>query len=183
MSILRGLEVAEAGADDELEEQGVTMPQIHVLSEDAAGVEEHHLHQVPSLVKNDVVRSTLKAAVFGILGAALVLVVAHFSGITETIGWLPFVFLAVVVLGFVTWEGGMWGIQEPNSHFKRFEEALQQGKHVLYVEVKKDSQDEKVLKDVTSRHPRLEHAGMEDASTGLLIGAENLALKFAKWGP
>ena len=176
---LNDLEMVEK----ELEDQGVGMPQIHVLTKDEAGAEQHHLHQVPSLVKNNVVRSTFKAAIFGVLGAIAVLVIAHFSGITETIGWVPFAFLALIVLGFITWEGGMWGIQEPNAKFKRFDKALKEGKHVLYVEVKKDSQEERVLKDVTGRHPRLEQAGVEDAATDLLVGAENLALKFAKWGP
>jgi len=167
--------------EKELENRGVTTPQIHVLSRDDLGVQKHHLHEVPSMMKKDVVHSTSIAALFGFLCAVLVLSVAQFSGVTETVGWIPFIFLAVVVMGFVTWEGGMWGIQEPNIHFKRFQKALDAGKHVLYVEVKKDQ--EVLLKSVTDIHPGLQAAGIEDAATGLLISAENGAQHFAKWAP
>ena len=167
--------------ENELERSGITTPQIHVLSRDDMGVQQHHLHEVPSFMKKDIVHSTSIAALFGILGAVLVVSVAHFSGVTETVGWMPFIFLAVVVMGLITWEGGMWGIQRLNIHFKRFEKVLNAGNHVLYVEVKKDQ--EAVLTSVTDRHPRLQAAGTEDAATGLLIGMENGAHHFAKWAP
>ncbi|MDX2464364.1 MAG: NAD/FAD-utilizing enzyme [Porticoccus sp.] len=165
----------------ELESQGLTTPQIHVLSRDDKGVQEHHLNKVNSFMKNDVVHSTTIAALFGFLCAVLVLAVAQFSGVTETVGWIPFIFFAVVVMGIITWEGGMWGIQEPNVHFKRFQKALKSGKHILYVEVKKDQ--EAILTAVTDNHPRLLAAGVEDVATGLLISTENGARYFVKWAP
>jgi hypothetical protein len=167
--------------ENELESSGITTPQIHVLSRDDMGVQEHHLHEVPSFMKKDIVHSTSIAALFGFLCAILILAVAQFSGVTETVGWVPFIFLAVVVMGFITWEGGMWGIQEPNTHFKRFEKVLDAGMHVLYVEVNKDQ--EALLKSITDKHPRLQTASTEDAATGLLIRAENGVHHFAKWAP
>lgn len=174
---LDDLEVIEK----ELEENGVTTPQIHVLSRDDAGVEAHHLHHVPSFMKKDVVHSTTIAAMFGFLCAVLVLCVAQYTGVTATVGWVPFIFLAVVVMGFITWEGGMWGIQESNIHFKRFEQTLAQGKHVLYVEVTK--RQEGLLNSVIDRHQKLLRAGIENSSNGLLVGAENSANSFTKWAP
>jgi len=165
----------------ELEENGVTTAQIHVLSKDDFGVETHHLHHVPSFMKKDVVHSTMIAALFGFLCGALVLFVAQYTGVTNTLGWVPFIFLAVVVMGFITWEGGMWGIQEPNIHFKRFDQALFEGKHVLYVEVKKDQAA--LLGAIIEGHPKLLKAGVEESSTGLLIDAENSAKDFVKWAP
>lgn len=165
----------------ELEQHGVTTPQVHVLSRDDVGVEEHNLNKVPSLMKKDVVHSTSVAAFFGFLCGVLVLFVAKYTGITETVGWAPFIFLAVVVMGFITWEGGMWGIQETNIHFKRFEQALAEGKHVLFVEVKKDQ--EAILSRVVSKHYKLLHAGIEDSPNGPLISAENSAHNFVKWAP
>ncbi len=165
----------------DLRKHGVTTPQIHVLSKDDMGVEEHKLHQVPSFMKKDVVHSTSVAAIFGFLCAVLVLCVAEYTGVTETVGWIPFIFLAVIVMGFITWEGGMWGIQEPNIHFKRFQKELEDGKHVLYVEIKKDQ--EPLLHSVTDRHPQLQKAGISDVATDLLITAENGAQQFSKWAP
>ena len=66
----------------------------------------------------------------------LVLVVAYLAGWTESpAGWTPFIFLAVVLLGFCTWEGGLIGIQDPNHNFTRFEQALKDGKHVFFVDL------------------------------------------------
>ncbi|MGV6808107.1 MAG: NAD/FAD-utilizing enzyme [bacterium] len=167
--------------ETELEGRGVTMPQIHVLTDDNSGAENHNLHEVPSIMQKDVVRSTMRAALMGLTLGIVVLAVAYFSGATASAGWLPFVFLAIVAFGFVTWEGGMWGIQEPNTRFDRFKQALGEGKHVLYVEVKGVQED--ALKDIAGKHPRLESAGCESASTDILIGVENAAMRFAKWGP
>lgn len=167
--------------EQDLQIHGVTSPQIHVLSKDDLGVEEHNLHQVPSLMKKDVVHSTTVASIFGFLCAVLVLCVAEYTGVTETVGWIPFIFLAVIVMGFITWEGGMWGIQEPNVHFKRFQKALDDGNHVLYVEVRKSQ--ESLLQSVVDQHPKLLKAGTADVATDLLITAENGVHQFSKWAP
>ena len=94
------------------------------------------------------------------IGAALVLGVAYYAGWTDTpAGWIPFVFLAVIVLGFSTWEGGFIGIQRPNKHFERFQKVLKQGKHVFFVDLTPDQ--EGILDDVLKKHPQLELAGTE----------------------
>ncbi|WP_461481527.1 NAD/FAD-utilizing enzyme [Porticoccus sp.] len=168
--------------EKELEERGISTPQIHVLSMDDAGLQQHHLNDVAPLMRRDVFRTVGKSAIFGFLSAVLVIFFAIFSGATESIGWAPFVLLALVVMGFITWEGGMWGIQEPNVHFKRFQEVLDNGKHVLYVEVSKGKQ-ESMLKEVIGRHTKLQGAGWEPSANALLIGAENGAHRFVKWAP
>lgn len=168
--------------EKELEARGMTTPQIHVLSMDDAGLQKHNLNDVAPLMRRDVFRTTAKAFVFGFLCAVLVMAFAIFSGATQSVGWAPFVLLAIVVMGFITWEGGMWGIQEPNIHFKRFEDVIKSGKHVLYVEVTK-GREEMMMKEVVSHHPRLQPAGLEASPSGLLIDAENSANRFVKWAP
>lgn len=168
--------------EKELEDRGISTPQIHVLSMDDAGLHHHHLNDVAPLMRKDVFRATGKAAVFGFLSAVLVLSFAVFSGATETVGWTPFVLLSVIVMGFITWEGGMWGIQEPNIQFKRFQEAINSGRHVLCVDVSKGKQ-ETMMKEIISRHGKLQSAGSEVSSNGLLIGAENSVHRFVKWAP
>src|SRR5262245_37423847 len=95
-----------AAIERELESAGVTAEQIHVLSNDDGGTESRNLHDVQSLMKKDVVRSMEWGALVGVIAAALALVLPHAFGLTKTVGWIPFVFLAVVLLGFFTWEGG-----------------------------------------------------------------------------
>src|SRR6266568_8000774 len=162
---LDDLEVVE----EQLEGAGVSTPQIHVLTAHDAELDHHeHLHRVQSFMKNDIVHSTLIGAVVGVCGFVLVLVVAHFADWTKTAaGWIPFVFLAVVVLGFCTWQGGLFGIQTPNHNFRRFEKALSDGKHVFFVDL--EPQQEAILEKVLKSHPQVELAGTGQSAQHWLI--------------
>ncbi|MDB3856313.1 NAD/FAD-utilizing enzyme [Halieaceae bacterium] len=148
--------------EKQLKQAGVSTPQIHVLSEDGQGVQQHHLHEVESVLKKDVVRGTELGAVVGVIGAALIIFLAWVSGLPETYTWVPAVFLAIIVLGFCTWEGGLIGIQKPHVDFQRFHEDLHQGKHVLFIDA--DPDQENILQRIVSAHPKLQDAG-EGSST------------------
>ena len=108
--------------EDELEARGIDHEQIHVLSERDADVEHYHLHDVSSVMKRDMVHSGLIGVGIGIALAALVMLVAWFSGWTGTAaGWIPFIFLAIALFGFSVCEGSLFGIQTPNAVVKRFQ--------------------------------------------------------------
>jgi len=157
--------------EEELEKAGVATPQMHVLSRDDAGVALHeHLHPVEAVLKKDVVRGTEIGAVIGVIAASVVLIVAYYSGVTETVGWMPFGFLAVVVLGFCTWEGGLFGIQEPHADFKRFEADLDAGKHVFFVDL--DEEQEAALTAIVDAHPRLQAAGKGTPTPKVVVAAQ-----------
>lgn len=165
----------------ELRSRGIDTPHIRVLSRDDAGVQKYELPQVSDFMKKDVVRATTRAAVMGVAAAVLVLLVSWGFGWPEAWGWTPFVFLAIVVLGFITWEGGLWGIQEPNRKMRRFEKALDEGKHILFVEVPKG--DEHILRSVAMEHRRLQEAGQEHARTEWRVAAEKGWRRFIRWAP
>lgn len=156
----------------QLENAGVSTPQIHVLSRNDAGVEQHkHLHEVQSLMKNDVVHSTVRGAAVGLGAFALVVAVAYFSGWTETpAGWVPFIFLGLMLLGFCTWEGGLFGIQRPNRRFQQFEKALNAGEHVFFVDL--EPGQEAVLEKVLKSHPRMRPAGTGSAMPHWLVALQ-----------
>ena len=61
--------------EHELTTAGLTTPQFHVLSENDAEVEKHHLHAIESVLKKDVVRSTKLGALYGAVIAAIVLMI------------------------------------------------------------------------------------------------------------
>lgn len=147
--------------EEELERAGVLTPQIHLLTLDDSGAANHrHLHSVTALMRQDLVHSTLIGAGVGAVVAALLLAVAYLASWTQTpAGWLPFFFLAVIALGFFAWEGGLWGIQTPNLHFKRFEKAIQDGRHVFFVDLEPGQED--LAKRCAQRHPGLQAAGMD----------------------
>ena len=158
--------------EQQLEAAGVSTPQIHVLSRNDAEVENHHhLHEVQSFMKQDIVRSTERGAVVGLCAFVLVLAVAYFSGWTETAaGWVPFIFLAVVLLGFSAWMGGFLGIGKTNHNFVRFEQALSEGKHVFFVDL--EPRQEAVLEKLLQSHPQVEPAGTGSSAPYWLIALQ-----------
>lgn len=171
------LEVVER----ELENGGLARTQIHVLSDRDQEVEEHHLPEVEAVLKQDVVHGTEIGALMGLVAAASVLVFAYVSGLPETVTWVPFIFLSVVLLGFCTWEGGLFGIQVPNEHFRRFADTLAMGKHVLFVDV--EERQEAVLQKVVEGHPKLQLAGDGQAEPHWLLATHNRWLSFIKSMP
>lgn len=165
----------------DLEAAGVTTPQIHVLSEDDAGIEQHHLHNVEAVLKKDVVHGTEMGFLVGVIAGAAILLLAWFSGLTETYTWVPPIFLSIIVVGFCTWEGGLIGIQEPHTDFQRFQGQLQEGKHILFVDVPVDQ--EQILHSVVSQHSQLEEAGEGASTPGWVIGAQQKWAKFVQVAP
>lgn len=154
--------------ENELEANGISTEQIHVLSEKDADVEQHHLHDVNSLMKQDVVHSGEIGAVIGVPLAALIIGGAYWLGWTESAaGWVPFIFLAIVVLGFCIWEGGFFGIQVPNTHFRSLKQQVKEGEHILFVDV--EPGQESVLDRVIEHHPRLTIAGTGAAAPHWIV--------------
>jgi hypothetical protein len=154
--------------EQQLQHAGVATPQIHVLSEDDAGVTAHHLNDVEAVLRKDVVGGTKRGAVIGVIGAALIIGAAWATSITDIITWIPPIFLAVIVLGFCTWEGGLIGIQAPHADFIRFRDALRAGKHILVVDVSESQ--EHILSQVTDEHPKLASAGEGHSAPAWFIG-------------
>ena len=155
--------------EQELEAGGALPGQIHVLTLDDTSAENHHrLHDVQSLMKKDLIRSGLRGLAIGLVGAVLVLAGAKLAGWTETAaGWWPFAFLAIIVLGFATWEGGLWGIQTQNARFSRFEAALKEGKHLFFVDLSEEQGHR--LNEVMRRHAGAEFAGTGPANPHWMI--------------
>ena len=161
----------------ELEARGVHKPQIHVFSKDDTGVDTHdHLHNIESVFKNDVVRGTITGAWIGVALAVLVLIVIAYSDLPDSYTWMPFIFLSIVLLGFSTWVGGLYGIQEPHKDFKRFESQLRQGRHVFIVDA--DPEQETVLERVVRDHSGLQLAGTGKAAPRWVVRGQHNIKKF-----
>jgi hypothetical protein len=145
--------------EEQLEADGVSTPQIHILSLDTLGLAQHpHLHEVQSVMKYDVVHSSLIGAGVGLCFLFIFLTTTAISEwASSALGWMPFIFLAVVILGFCTWEGGLIGTQRRNYKFARFEKQLQEGKHLFFVDVYQHQ--EPILARVLGTHPTISIAG------------------------
>ncbi|CAA0082726.1 Uncharacterised protein [Zhongshania aliphaticivorans] len=165
----------------DLADNGISKPQIHVLSRDDSGVKKHQLNDVEAVLRKDVVQAMERGALVGLAAAALVLAVGHYSGAILQVGWTPFVFLSIVMLGFFTWEGGLFGIQQPHHEFKRFDQALASGRHLLLIDI--DDKDHNTLNRVTAYYPELEFSGTGNGSPNWFIGLQNKWRNFVEVMP
>ncbi len=159
------------GFDADLRDAGFSNPQMHVVSRDDAGVAlRKHLVPMEAVLRKDVVRGTEVGAVIGMLGAGLVLGVAYVSGVAATVGWVPFIFLAIVVLGFCTWEGGLFGIQVPHNEFVHFEAELKAGQHLYVLDMTPEQYEP--LARILAYHPRIVPAGEGTAVPDIVVTAK-----------
>lgn len=165
----------------ELEEAGISTEQIHILTNDDSEAARHHIHSVTSFMKKDIVHATVIGAVVGLIGAILVLAFAAMSSLPETYTWVPFIFLSIVVLGFCTWEGGLWGIQEPNKEFKRFNSELSRGNHILFVDIVPRQSDK--LEAIVKSHSKLKPVGTGKPAPWFVVRGQEFVRRWAHWGP
>ncbi|VUD56468.1 hypothetical protein TDB9533_02123 [Thalassocella blandensis] len=167
--------------EQELMKSGFEEEQLHVLSNEPAGVESHHLHSVNSLSRQDLIHSGFIGLIAGVVLVALTIGITTAFGFHSSIGWAPTVIFSIVILGFCTWEGGLWGIQKTNHLFERFQQELSAGRHVFFVDV--DSRNENKLQEIVNRHEQLESAGIGVATPGWVVGAQHQFNRFVHWAP
>lgn len=161
----------------ELENAGLEHAQIHVYSKAFAASGGNH--EIADFHKSDVVHSGLTGFGIGLLAALAVLLAAQMFGWTNSsIGWTPFIFLAVVVFGFCAWEGGLRGIQTTNRELTRFANALKHGKHIFFVDV--DDHQEGVVSEIIERHPQMRYAGDGAAAPGWLVHGQTQFQRLVK---
>lgn len=167
--------------EDQLLQSGIANAQTHVLSHSNADVNSHqNLNSVTSFMQRDLVHSAMVGATWGAFAASMILVMSYFAGWTaSTAGWLPFIFLALIVLFFFTWIGGFWGIQIPNHHFARFQKLLDRGKHVFFVDA--PATQKAVIMKVAKEHPRLKFAGKGKSMPGWIVGFEIMTDSWWYW--
>ena len=167
--------------ESELLDKGIEAPQIHVLSRDNANVHRHEkLRSVSSFMKRDMIHSGMIGAIVGAGLGLTVLMVSSLSGWTHgSAGTMPFIFLALALFGAATWIGGLWGFQQPNHHFRRFQSALDSGRHVLFVDL--DDVGRVSLNEVCAAHPGLESAGTGEAAPEWTVDLSNRTSKWWYW--
>jgi hypothetical protein len=124
----------------------------------------------------------IRGALIGTTVSTLVLSAAWLTGLTATAaGWTPFIFLAIVALGFCTWEGGFFGIQQPHYQFKRFQDDLDRGNHIFFVDLYPEQ--EVAMARVVQQHPKLRHAGDDESMPAWLVQLQNRWRRFVEVMP
>ncbi len=150
---LQELENIEA----ELEQKGIASEHMHVLTQAEADASERDLHPVHSILRRDVVHQGIRGALVGGFLATLLVTATYALGLHQTAGSFPYVLLALFIMGFCTWEGGLIGMQKNNYKFERFRSLLRQGWHVFFVDYREP--EAVTIRTAVSRHPRLRAVG------------------------
>jgi hypothetical protein len=155
--------------EEQLEKENIATAQIHVLSNDIEGVRQHsHLHEVQSFMKIDIIHSGLIGAAIGTCIFSTILMLTHYLDWHESgAGWMPFIFLALILFWFCIWEGGLIGIHRPNHLFVQFKQALKDGLHVFYVDLY--PAQEAILERIVKLHPQVSLAGTGKAESHWLV--------------
>ena len=166
--------------EQELLEAGIDPAQLRVLS-DHNQSNAHKVDEVDSLSRRDIIHSGLVGGVIGLGVAAIIIGVGYYSGASSLETWLPFIFLSIFVACFCTWEGGLFGIQVSNVQFRRFESLVQQGYHVLLIDMKK-VQDENI-RQIVEKHPKLQDAGTGQGRPDWVVSSHKNMSAFIKAMP
>lgn len=156
-----------AKIEQELQDQRVSPLQMHFLPNDDAEAERRGLDSVDSLLRKDVVRSLITGFLIGIGLSVLVVLVAYLAGIRAGEHWVGVAFFCVVITGFCTWEGGLFGIQVPNREFRRFAKHLQNGQHIFFVDI--DEEQRTSLERVAQRHAAVKPLGTGEGEQSWLF--------------
>lgn len=138
---------------DDLIQTGLSDDQIHVWSESEDDVFSHHIKPVNPFMKTDVVYSTFKGAVIGFILAGFIFSLPFIIAFDNSIKYVPFIFTALIALGFCTWEGGLRGIQTPNHHFKHLQDKIKKGYHLLIIDF--ELKNEKNVQHLLKKYPTL----------------------------
>jgi len=145
-------------AHNDLVDQGVRDKHIHVYSDADAEVQEHHLRTVSDFEKTDVIRSGTYGAVIGVILASLMLALPTVLSIESPVGNMPFIFGAIVLLGFSTWEGGLLGIQRENHKFAFVNDDIHHGEHLMIVDY--DENASSAVERAMQTHPTLRQVSL-----------------------
>ena len=138
---------------DELVELGIDHNHIHLWVNQPGNIKKSRILPINDFMKTDVVHSTIRGAFLGALVALLVLCSSLIIGHHDELGIYPYVCVALVCLGLVTWEGGLWGIQNTHHKFKQHADSINHNKFMLMLDFQQKEYE--ALRQVEKKHTSL----------------------------
>lgn len=134
-----------------LHDAGISDWNFHVLSKDKAGLMTHRLHSTTPFHERDILRAAERGALIGIAaGVSVALLLTATSVIPADTGFMALASLVLVCTLFGTWAGGFFGIQTENYKVRQFHAELEEGQHLLMVDV--DRKHEHAIRRLMAHH-------------------------------
>lgn len=154
---------------EDLHKHGVTDWRFHVLSKDEAGLYTHHLHTANAFQKTDLVRFMERGLMVGLgVGLLFALPTVYLERFTLE-AWFAVCLFCVL---FGTWAGGIGGISQDHYKTRRFQSDIDEGKHLIMVDVSKD--DLSVIQQLMMQHhPEATLQGASSTFTNPFASAES----------
>lgn len=148
---------------EDLHQKGITDWHLHVLSRNEAGLYHRQVHSTNLFQQNDIIHSGEQGALIGgVLGILVVLLIEWWMPFGTPLPLAVLILISGVFTLFGAWSGGLAGITRENYKTERFNNELEQGKHLIMVDVSKQ-QEKEVRYQLSRYHPEACLAG-EDST-------------------
>lgn len=156
--ILDSLDEVEV-IEHELQSYGISQPNIHTLTNDDKSLEKHHLHNVNNSLEQGLIKSENIGALIGVILSFAILLIGYIlNWHNGSLGGMPIIFFALLVLALCTWEGEHLDVQLPHINTKLFKKSLDSGKIILFIDV--EQQQELTINKIMVSHPSLKPEGI-----------------------
>lgn len=145
----------------ECKSMGVMDRHIHIVGHNHDAIEMAHLPEATLMQKSDFIPAVERGmALGGVAGLVAGIIGVTFPPAGLVLGGGAVLGLGLFGAGFGAWASGMIGVSVPNSHLRRFEEALKRGEFLLLLDVSKE--DDSQFRDmILKHHPEAHIEGTE----------------------
>ncbi len=145
----------------ECKSMGVKERHIHIVGKNHDAIQMADLPEATLMQSSDFVPAVERGMALG-GGAGLLagIIAVTFPPAELILGGGAILGLSLFGAGFGAWVSGMIGVSVPNSHLRRFEEALERGEFLLLLDVSKED-EEKFRNMVLRHHPEAHIEGTE----------------------
>ena len=143
--------------EHDLEENGIPRSHIHVLSLKEGDLIRRNLPVYSDWSKRDIFHHGLMGAVTGLILSAVILAGSYIYGVESSTAWTVIAFICLFVVGFCTWEGGLFGVSTINHKLADYEDEVSRGAHLMVVDAK-TTQEEQTAERVIRSHPLFRRA-------------------------
>ncbi len=153
-----------AHISDDLHSLGIDDRHIHVVGEDVDAMDAHHVHKAREIDRTDIVRSSERGMLIGILLGTLFLILATiYQPFGIVVEGPALVAVTVLIVGFCTWWGGIAGSYFDNYRIAAFHKAIESGKYLVMVDTDAD-QESAVRNMMSTSHPEATWMGLNSTT-------------------
>ncbi|WP_320821891.1 hypothetical protein [Reinekea sp.] len=143
----------------ELIVNGIDANHIHVLSKDSNGMATRQLNGLNMCERFDFIRGALNGFLIGLLIFLTALLIGHFTLGYDYSGSAQFISVVVLLL-LGTCTGAVIGFSNENIHLRRFQGAINEGRHLVMIDV--GAHQERTVHTLVALLSKAQYSGEDD---------------------